>query len=170
MVDYLMLMAANEGHLLERSAVEGLVRTNRDDLRSSIMDLQFYCRMTVGDRKGGLDWMIGRYPKGSDIADNGEKLRVVSEDTYHTGMGMVRNVPGFKEADKWLGVWEAYGLDVGASNEGIHGCFNEMPMDQPEDRLAALKLSESFFDARSDADAFTSLSSLHMDDDVSSFP
>jgi len=170
LVDYLMLMAANEGHLLERSAVEGLARGNRDDLRSSIMDLQFYCRMAVGDRKGGLDWMISRYPKGSDTADNGEQLRVVSEDTYHAGMGMIRNVPGFKEADKWLDVWEAYGLDVGASNEGIHGCFNDMPMDQPEDRLAALKLSESFFDARSDADAFASLSGLHMDDDVSSFP
>ena len=160
LVDHLLLMAANEGHLLQRSAVEGLVQANRDDLRSSVMDLQFYCRMAVGDRKGGLDWMIGRYPIGCDIADNGEKLRVVSEDTYCPGMGMVHDT---REEGKWLGVWEDYGLDVGASNEGIHGCANAMPTDQRADRLAALKISENFFDARSDADAFASLSSSHMD-------
>jgi DNA polymerase III delta prime subunit len=54
LVDHLLLMAANEGHLLQRPAVDALVQTNGNDIRASIMSLQFHCRMAIGDRKGGL--------------------------------------------------------------------------------------------------------------------
>ncbi|EHK99770.1 putative ATPase family AAA domain-containing protein 5 [Glarea lozoyensis 74030] len=57
------------------------------DLRASIMDLNFWCQFAVGDVKSGLDWFYPRWPIGEDIDSKGEKIRVVSEDTYHAGMG-----------------------------------------------------------------------------------
>jgi hypothetical protein len=147
LVDHLVLMAANEGHLLQRPAIDALVQANGNDIRACIMELQFYCRMAVGDRKAGLSWLIDRFPVGCDIASNGEKTRVVSVDTYRLGMGMVPHSPDLREDDRWQGLWEEYGdLDLG---DRLEECGT----------LASLEVSEAFFEARSAADAFAPLSS-----------
>lgn len=86
-VDTCLLIAANEGHALKRNAVQALYRCRDYDLRATITDLQFWCQIGVGDRRGGRDWFYLRWPRGIDVDKKGQAVRVISEDTYETGMG-----------------------------------------------------------------------------------
>ena len=86
-VDYLLLVAAQEGHLLSRVSVEALYRYKRRDLRASLTDLQFWCQMGIGDPRGGLSWIFQRWPPGTGVDADGNVQRVVSEGTHHVNMG-----------------------------------------------------------------------------------
>ncbi|KAL1878578.1 hypothetical protein VTK73DRAFT_7756 [Phialemonium thermophilum] len=88
-VDRLVLIAANEGHALRRVAVEALYESRNRDLRAATMDLNYWCQIGVGDRRGGFDWFYLRWPKGIDLDENKEVVRVVSGDTYQEGMNWV---------------------------------------------------------------------------------
>lgn len=80
-VDYLLLMAANEGHRLRRQVVENLYNEKHQDLRASVAQLSFFCQMGIGDERGGLNWYLPRWPPGIDEDPSGNKLRVVSTDS-----------------------------------------------------------------------------------------
>jgi ATPase family AAA domain-containing protein 5 len=115
--DYLLTIAAREGHLLDRSAVNDLYASTGKDLRSSISSLDFWCQMAVGDEKGGMNWWIDRYPVGADLDGSGHKLRAVSDKTYVRSMDRVHSdalstahtateltEPAYREAIEELGL------------------------------------------------------------------
>ena len=109
--DYLLLIAAAEGHLLERSAVSSLYRSKNSDLRASISELDLWCQMGVGDSRGGLSWIFQRYPPGSDLDAKGRRLRIVSEGTYQNGMGSFSE-RSISVEDQLMWAWREYGIDT----------------------------------------------------------
>lgn len=109
-VDYLLLVAASEGHYLTREAVVSLYTAKNYDLRASITELQFWCQMGVGDPKGGLSWIYQRYPPGSDLDENGQRLRVISQDTFQGSMG-IAPPSALNETDQMLWKWQEFGLE-----------------------------------------------------------
>jgi hypothetical protein len=86
-VDYILLVAASEGHIIRREAVKALYESRHLDLRASLTDINFWCQFAVGSFKGGLDWFYPRWPPGKDVDQNGKTIRIVSEGTYEPGMG-----------------------------------------------------------------------------------
>lgn len=85
--DRLLLIAAHEGHILSRDAVASLYASRGYDLRAAITELNYWCQLGVGDQKGGLEWLYVRWPRGSDIDEHGDVVRVVSDGTYMHGLG-----------------------------------------------------------------------------------
>jgi DNA polymerase III delta prime subunit len=119
--DYMLLIAGREGHILKRQAVSDLYASKNNDLRASITELSFWCQMSVGDRKGGLEWMYQRWPPGQDIDKHGCLLRVASEGTYQSGMGWFShnvnktedNAAFDKEEELLKEVWADWGISPG---------------------------------------------------------
>ncbi|KAJ5671993.1 hypothetical protein N7507_001120 [Penicillium longicatenatum] len=86
-LDYLLLVAANEGHVLKRNAVSKLYNGAGHDIRRSLMDLNFWCQVGVGSDKAGLDWILPSWPPQNNLDKDGERLRVLSLNTYEPYMG-----------------------------------------------------------------------------------
>jgi sorting nexin-8 len=86
--EYLVALAANEGHVLERDAIRALYRSKGHDLRATITELDFWCQMGIGSQKGGLDWMLGHPLSSEPTRPSDGPLRVFSKDTYVSGVGL----------------------------------------------------------------------------------
>lgn len=161
--DYLLVLAGREGHILERKTVEDLYNSKRHDLRASIMELNFWCQMSVGDRKGGLEWMYQRWPPGKDVNEHGNLLRVASEMTYQSGMGWLShnvfvtqaNTAFDKEEELLQEVWQDWGISPNewitptASDHGQEGRKSVEPIN-----LCALERLDDFVDSLSAADVY----------------
>ncbi|KAL4903293.1 hypothetical protein BDW74DRAFT_169166 [Aspergillus multicolor] len=168
-VDYLLLMAANEGHILERTAVEKLYLSTGNDLRKSIMDLNYWCQMAVGSEKSGLDWMIDRWPQGVDLDSNGDKVRVLSTDTYVDYMGCLsRDIsisPGLtteielrEEALHW---WQLSLQEADVMEDTQHCPFPEPSSIIPKlELLENLRHRSEYAESRSVLDVLTASCSL----------
>lgn len=83
-IDYMLMLAASEGHILQRKAVSDLYIASNQDLRASITELNFWCQMALGSEKSGVDWMIGNFRRPLNLHD---RQRVTSKNTYLSGMG-----------------------------------------------------------------------------------
>jgi hypothetical protein len=160
----LILIAANEGHALTRQSVEQLYDSRNRDLRAATMDLQYWCQIGVGDRRGGFNWFLNRWPKGVDLDENKEVVRVVSEDTYQPGMNLLgrdsiidgKTSPRLVEEEVLHQAWESWGLDLGHWQDTV-GLASWAEGLEPvttarEARLAALEAYDSLAEAMSAAD------------------
>jgi hypothetical protein len=150
----MLLVAANEGHVLQRKAVKSLYETQKYDLRASMTELDFWCQIGVGDRRGGLEWFYPRLPIGVDRDSQGNTIRVISEGTYQTGMGWLGRDYLLDIEDEGLPddkilheLWDGWQIDADDWSE-----ISNIPWESPGDRLAMLKLYEYFSDTQSVAD------------------
>ncbi|KAI0554344.1 hypothetical protein F4679DRAFT_528051 [Xylaria curta] len=162
-VDMLLLIAANEGHALERCAVGALYESRDHDLRAAITELNYWCQIGVGDLRGGFDWFYPRWPKGSDVDEQGHTIRVISKDTYHVGMGWLNRDLATTEPplpvivpDLHQEAWDHWGVDVSDHHEyEDSSSWIKKATEQAysrEDRLALLQSIERFTDSVSESD------------------
>ncbi|TPX13031.1 uncharacterized protein E0L32_006457 [Thyridium curvatum] len=162
-VDCLLMIAACEGHALRREVVRSLYDSRQHDLRASLTELNYWCQLGVGDRRGGFEWFFLRWPKGVDLDDDGHVIRVISEDTYQKGMGWVGHDCTFgdgivRTAEEELleQTRDAWQLDVslGQDVEALQ-CWSSKIRDRVvsrADRAACLKAYDDFADAMSVSD------------------
>jgi DNA polymerase III delta prime subunit len=162
--DYLLVMAAREGHLLERKAVCDLLQSKDHDLRASITEMDFWCQMSVGDRKGGLEWIYQRWPPGQDVDESGRLIRVASQGTYLSGMGWLsHNVSvstdniGYKKGEELLKeVWT--GWDVNPHNCHVSEKQTDLGIAQSQEsqdnRLSALERLDLMLESISATDIY----------------
>jgi DNA polymerase III delta prime subunit len=165
-VDVLLLIAANEGHVLKRAAVESLYEARAGDLRGCLMDLNYWCQIGVGDRRGGFDWFYPRWPKGCDLDQNGDVVRVISDGTYLDGMGLLSLVESTpeeltdKEEDMMLQSWYGWDIDIGNWHESLdmvpwaRGPHNRRV--SRSDNFTVLELYDQFANSMSLADICSS--------------
>ncbi|KAI1435114.1 hypothetical protein GGR50DRAFT_345302 [Xylaria sp. CBS 124048] len=162
-VDMLLLIAANEGHALQRQAVESLYVSRSHDFRAAITELEYWCQIGVGDLRGGFDWFYPRWPKGSDVDEKGDTIRVVSENTYQTGMGWFNRDLTATEP-LWPPIipqlhgeaWDHWALDVSDHHELSDASnWGKKLTEKAPSRTACLDLLrsvEAFADIISDSD------------------
>ncbi len=168
--DYLLLIACNEGHLLQRPAVSALYRCKGYDLRASITELNFFCQMAIGDTKGGLEWMLIRPSPPECHHEQGGLLRVVSEGTYLEGMGWVTCNNQELLSEGWINrqsdilgdVLEGWSLDIGEwaalSPTKLHASHSQT---RREEALKVLEVLDQAYDALSVADTYPCLGGQH---------
>lgn len=167
-VDRLLMIAACEGHALRRNAVEGLFDARQQDLRACLMELNYWCQIGVGDRRSGVDWYYPRWPKGVDIDEDGNIIRVISQDTYIEGMGWVAHDVIVEEADKQnleeellREAWDYWQLDLGNWQDSLDLTSWAEKLDTPsshQDRLSVLEKYDYFTDAMGIADLCSAMS------------
>jgi hypothetical protein len=157
-VDYMLLVAACEGHVLERPAVHSLYETRKQDLRASLTELNYWCQFGVGSVKGGLDWFYSRFPSGSDCDEYGNTIRVVSEGAYQLGMGcfsqdvLESHVHRLDIEEQTLHqAWDEWQLDTAdwQENSGVSTWAEKLDRN---DFRTSLFMYEDFAETMSDAD------------------
>ena len=160
--DYLLLVAGSEGHLLLRESVDMLYNSKSSDLRASLAELNLYCQMGIGDSKGGLEWMLIDTPSPASQSGNEEPLRVVSKDTYCSGMGWLSGEgPSSHVCDSFdvvaetcANVWNGWGLDLGVTEAFACNGLNSNAKASRENAWLSLRHFEQSCEAFSAADTF----------------
>ncbi|KAG5981907.1 hypothetical protein E4U55_002548 [Claviceps digitariae] len=173
-VDLCILIAAHEGHALRRGAVEALYQSRNFDLRATLCDLNFWCQIGVGDRRGGFDWFYSRWPKGCDLDERGHVVRVISQDTYRHGMGwlgrdaLLSERSGLDtEREVLQQSWNFWHVDMGGDwcqssdmtalardmeREAKKCCDEQGPEQKQKKQAVALEALDDFYLTQSDAD------------------
>lgn len=166
--DRLLLIAACEGHALRRNAVEALFDARQHDLRACLMDLNYWCQIAVGDNRGGIDWLLPRWPKGCDIDADGNIIRVISQDTYVEGIGWLGHDVvcegtdhGNLEEELVQEVNDFWNLDLANWHDSLDlpSYAATLETSTGQDRLSVLKSYEEFTDTLSLADLSSTMTS-----------
>jgi len=159
--DYLLLIAATEGHALQREAVQDLYHANNHDLRSTLVDLNFWCQMGVGDQRGGLDWFLNRWPQGIDCDEHGHVLRMISKDTYRSGLSFfgstAHNGTWDSENRVMHETWIEWQVDSSViSQQAFESSFVKASNDgtSAKDRFSSLKAYSRLADHLSSSDVY----------------
>jgi DNA polymerase III delta prime subunit len=156
-IDYMLLVAAAEGHIVKRKAVKTLYEARHFDLRAALTELDYWCQLGVGDRKGGLDWFYPRWPPGCDVDEHGHIIRVVSEGTYRTGMGWLGRDLIFERPEEpdvkeeiLREAWDGWNIDLGDWHESL----GIAPLEDTagNSKISALSSYEAFAQSMSGAD------------------
>ncbi|KZF26918.1 hypothetical protein L228DRAFT_21658 [Xylona heveae TC161] len=171
-LDYLLLLAAREGHLLQRNAVHALYRARNSDFRAAIAELDFWCQMAVGDRKGGLEWIPDLKPSHVRSSYSLSPSRVVSTNTYLSGMGwtgrdyvhengedsVMSKQELMKEAwDNWQADLLEWKQAVGCQHNDQNAAPSKDNASSAVENLASLKFLEDYAEYLSADDAFTGI-------------
>lgn len=149
-VDRLLMVAACEGHVLQRRAVEALYDARQRDMRACLTDLHYWCQFAVGDRRGAIDWFYPRWPKGTDADPDGHVIRVISESTYVEGMGWLARGQAEEEELLLLEAQDFWQVDIGDWNASL--ALDAWAATVDSDKLSVLAQYDSFTDAMSVAD------------------
>ncbi|KAH8705292.1 hypothetical protein BGW36DRAFT_353700 [Talaromyces proteolyticus] len=169
--DYLLVLAASEGHMLERKAVNDLYLSSNQDLRKSIMEVNFWCQMAVGSEKSGIDWILDRWPLGKDVDIHGDKLKVISLQTYPRFIGWFnRNVTMTKnslarESELLLEGMNWWQLEI--DMEGVRPHYSSVPatQDSCDTRIEELQIATILADSCSSLDMLAHSWSLDANED-----
>ncbi|KAJ6068884.1 hypothetical protein N7499_010771 [Penicillium canescens] len=176
-VDYLLLIAASEGHILKREAVTRLYQGSGMDLRRSLMDLNFWCQMGVGSDKAGLDWLLPAWPPASNVDYNGDRVRVLSLNTYERFMGwfnrdlLLSRDSLEKEAEINRNTFHWWDLGLQESEDmGGRSAVELIPPNQFQSssktaQLEMLYREADYYDMRSSLDILCSSCSIDMHND-----
>lgn len=170
-IDYMLLVAAAEGHIVKRKAVKTLYEARHFDLRAALTELDYWCQLGVGDRKGGLDWFYPRWPPGCDVDEHGHTIRVVSEGTYRTGMGWLGRDLIFERPEEpdtkeeiLREAWDGWNIDLGDWHESLE--IVSLEHTARNSKASVLSSYEAFAQSMSEADV-CACSSLATDNQVS---
>ncbi|KAM0280219.1 hypothetical protein ACHAQH_004177 [Verticillium albo-atrum] len=161
-LDVMLLIAANEGHALRRPAVQALLESRAGDIRASLTELNYWCQLGVGDRRGGFEWFYPRWPRGCDKDDNGDVVRVISQGTFLEGMGFTgADSLGPLQGDEdelLLQSWDGLGMDLSNWHETRDqtAWTESLASETRSDRIAALDVYGRFADVMSAADLCSS--------------
>ena len=159
--DRLLLMTCNEGHLLSRQSILSLYRSKCSDLRATIAQLQFFCQLALGDRKGGLEWLLAPRER---CDENGQTQRVVSQGTYSEKVGYIGSCDEEDMADNSKDTWtrpsfQTDGRENSVSadngNYGLQVEPTSMSAMSDAQALERLKILSSISDCLSAADTFS---------------
>lgn len=173
-IDYLLLVAANEGHVLKRDAVSKLFDASGMDVRRSLMDLNFWCQIGVGSDKAGLDWILPCWPPEKNLDENGDRMRVLSLNTYESYMGwfnrdlLLVEDPQEKETEALKNTFHWWRLGIQDSEDAAGpNEIEKLPGDEfrtksKMEQLDLLDREMDFLDMRSSLDILSSRSQLDM--------
>lgn len=165
--DYLLLIAALEGHFITYDAALGIYRATGHDLRASLTELNFWCQMAVGDPKGGLEWFMQTATPNSHSTLSEQQVRAISKNTYELGTGWL---PRYNFGDNddifccseelLLAAWLDWGIDPSSV---LSAAFRECPLPNlhedrgvtPSDKRALLVDIDTCANLLSDCDTFS---------------
>lgn len=160
-IDYLLLIASSEGHLLSRESLSTLLRSKHFDLRASITELNFFCQMAIGDTKGGLEWMLIQPSPTKNQTREDKNLRVISTGTYGKHLNYIHHMQHNLETQRFIDrannypskIWERWNADADYSSECrlASSPVNHSRVKQ-EHALQRLMACEQVLDAISAAD------------------
>ena len=159
--EYLVTMAANEGHILNRDCVRALYQSRGYDLRATITELDFWCQMGIGSLKGGLDWMLDYSSTNSAIKTTDAPLRVFSKDSYvsETGLPLPTRVSSAQQQEELLKYAQEY-LEIPVTNwqeasDVLHRAESSSThVESSRKRIDVLQGVVELFDSRSVLDLF----------------
>ena len=55
--EYLQIVTLSQGHIIDPNLLERLYLESKRDLRQTLMKVQFWCQLSIGDSRSGAEWI-----------------------------------------------------------------------------------------------------------------